>query len=192
VESKFLWLVPFSAFIFVLLMMRLRLGWRAGYYGLARADPRTIDGERVTVRVTPRSPFRDRLLVMEFCVPASWHFCVRHKNWFDRLGKALHLVREPEVGDPAFDQLFFLKVDCPAFLRLPNPQFPLCQQLGALAVEMTASQARLQRIDCSAGKLSVVIKFAWTFEFPRTSSISSEKDSHGLFAAKVLYWLKRC
>jgi len=186
VDFKLLEIILMCAVLYGLLLVGLQRGWRFSF-AFANPETKSIEGERIVLRVARTKHGAPVSLLMEFAVPSSWRFCVRAENWFDRLGKALRLVREPEIGDADFDQRFFLEIDCPAFLQLLDAQHQLRHRLGALAIQIAASSARLQRIECSAGQLSVVVVLPWSMRFGQDESgVSTQLDE---LAALAQRWL---
>ena len=186
-EFKLIRLIFAGSLIYGLLLLTLQQGFRIAYV-FTKSKIRFIDGERVVLRVTHSKLGYPIGLLLEFAVPSCWRFCIRAENWFDRLAKALHIVREPEIGDAEFDQSFFLEVDSPALLHLLETQHQLRHRHAALALQIAASDGRLQLIASSAGQLSVAMKLPRSMRFEHDEKVINAQLEK--LAASAHQWLK--
>jgi len=100
-------------------------------------------------------------------VATTWRFCLRRQNWFDRLGKWLHLVREPELGHASFDELFYFEASSQEWFDFLNYNALARTDLIKLVTLSRAHGAKLYRVDCTNGLLSLHLNVAMVDEKPR-------------------------
>lgn len=134
--------------------------WRGNKW-TALANTRHLDmhdGERYGYHEVRSKADVLRMLLLSFDVPAERFFRLRREGWFDRFGKGIRLVVEPEAGDPAYDKLFFLDSDDEALVSLLGKQKVLRTLLVSFLGRLERQKARLISMDAENGKLSLYIR----------------------------------
>ena len=95
--------------------------------------------------------------VLRFAAPAGVRLCVRRENWFDRLGKALRIAVEPQLGDRDFDARFHIDCEDPQLLAQLQGQAGLRNLVRRLEIGLRARDAKLRELRWDNGPLDVDI-----------------------------------
>ncbi|MGB0134482.1 hypothetical protein [Dokdonella sp.] len=133
--------------------------WRGNKW-FAQLNPRQVDslgGERYGYHEERSGIGALGRLLLDFDVPAARFFRLRRENWFDRFGKGIRLVAEPEARDPIYDKLFFLDSDDESLVNLLWENKELRALLVSFLGRLERKGARLISMDAGNGKLSLYI-----------------------------------